>query len=213
MRKFIVGLVACLAVFILPAALGNPEALSAPQLWILVGVGLFASVTQPAYKPIDRSGPPEDRGTATQIVWTVYLTQFMGVIESVFFRYPESLAWTPLTSAMLVLTVAGALFRAWAVSELGKFFTWHVRVQEGQKVISTGPYRLVRHPSYTGAIFLYVGTLLFLQAWVAAMLALVFMVLAFSRRIRYEEGLLVSSLGQEYQDYCGRVKRLVPLVW
>lgn len=213
MRKIMTGLIASLIVFIVPAALGNMAALHHPQLWILIGVVVFASLTQPSYKPVDHNAPAEDRGTATQIVWTVYLTQFFGVIESVFFRYPVSFVWDDLTSAMLVMALTGALFRAWAVWELGRFFTWHVTVQSGQKVISTGPYRLVRHPSYTGALLLYVGMLLFLKAWIGAALAFTFMLLAFGRRIRYEEGLLLATFDQEYRNYCARVKRLFPLVW
>jgi len=92
---------------------------------------------------------------------------------------------------------------------------WHVlyHAQRRHELATAGPYRVVRHPSYTGATLLYVGALLFLHAWFAAALAAVFMLVAFSRRIRYEEGLLISSLGRDYVDYCGRVKRLVPLVW
>lgn len=213
MRKILVGLAACSLVYLLPAALGNPAALHAPQLWLLVGIGMFASLTQPAYKAIDRTGPPEDHGTSVQIVWTVYLTQLAGVLEAVFLRFPSSFAWDAVTTLGLVLAIGGAVFRAWAVSELGRFFTWHVRVQEGQKVVTSGPYRVVRHPSYTGATLLYVGALLFIHAWFAAAAALVLTLAAFSRRIRYEEGLLIRSLGRDYSDYCGRVKRLVPLVW
>lgn len=213
MRKLLVGLAASVGLAIVPALLGNPAALQHPQLWILIGVGLLASLTQPAYAPIDRDAPPEDHGTSVQIVWTVYLTQCFGVIEAVFFRYPESFVWDALTTTALVLAVSGALFRAWAVAELGRFFTWHVRVQEGQSVITRGPYRFVRHPSYTGALVLYTCTLLFIKAWIGAALVLIFLTIAFTRRIRYEEGLLVSALGDEYVSYSRNHKRLVPLLW
>lgn len=213
MRKLLVGLAASVGLAIVPALLGNPAALQHPQLWILIGVGLLASLTQPVYAPIDRDAPPEDRGTSVQIVWTVYLTQCFGVIEAVFFRYPESFVWDALTITALVLAVSGALFRAWAVAELGRFFTWHVRVQEGQSVITSGPYRFVRHPSYAGAVVLYICTLLFIKAWIGAALVLIFLTIAFTRRIRYEEGLLVSALGDEYVAYSRNHKRLVPLLW
>jgi protein-S-isoprenylcysteine O-methyltransferase len=213
MRKFLVGLAASAGLAIIPALIGNPAALQHPQLWVLIGVGMLASLTQPAYKPIDRAAPPEDRGTSSQIVWTVYITQCIGVFEAVFFRYPESFVWDALTTIALLLAVAGALFRAWAVATLGRFFTWHVRVQQGQKVISDGPYRFVRHPSYAGAIVLYVCTMLVLKAWFAAALVLIFLTLAFVRRIRYEERLLVSALGDDYVSYSRNLKRLVPTLW
>jgi protein-S-isoprenylcysteine O-methyltransferase len=213
MYKFLVGLAASAGLAIVPALIGNPAALQHPQLWILIGVGLLASLTQPAYKPIDRDAPPEDHGTSAQIVWTTYLTLCFGVLEAVFFRYPESFVWDALTTTALVLAVAGALFRAWAVATLGNFFTWHVRIQKGQTVVSSGPYRFVRHPSYTGAIVLYVCTMLVIKAWIGAALVLVFLTFAFVRRIRYEEDLLISALGDEYISYSRNLKRLVPSLW
>lgn len=213
MRKFLVGLGASAGLAVIPALIGNPAALRHPQLWVLIGVGMLASLTQPAYRPIDRDAPPEDRGTSSQIVWTVYITQALGVFEAVFFRYPQSFVWDAFTTTALLLAIAGALFRAWAVATLGNYFTWHVRVQKGQTVISSGPYRFVRHPSYTGALVLYVCTMLVLKAWIAAALVLIFLTAAFVRRIRYEEGLLISALGDDYVSYSRNLKRLVPALW
>ena len=153
------------------------------------------------------------RGTARQLVWTVYLTLLAGVVECVTLRYPQSVVWDLFSSITLTVAVAGALFRAWAVAVLGRFFTWHVRVQDGQRVVSSGPYSVVRHPSYTGAWFLYVGALVFIHAWIAAALAAVLLLAAFARRIRYEETLMLKVFGDQYRMYSRTVKRLVPLVW
>jgi protein-S-isoprenylcysteine O-methyltransferase len=212
-RKFATGLTASLLVFILPALLLRPDALGHPKLWCMVAIGLLASLTQPAYSPLDGDAPPEDRGTARQLVWTVYITMFAGVMECLFLRYPEGVLWNTLASATLAVAVAGALFRAWAVAVLGRFFTWHVRVQDDQHVITSGPYSVVRHPSYTGAWFLYVGALLFIHAWVAAAFAAVFLLAAFVRRIRYEETLMLEVFGDKYRVYSRKVRRLIPLVW
>ncbi|CAG4899534.1 methyltransferase family protein [Paraburkholderia gardini] len=212
-RKFMTGLVAVTLVFLVPAAVLQPAALASSKLWAMVGAGLLASLTQPAYSPLDRDAPPEDRGTARQLVWTVYLVMLGGVVECLVWRYPGSMAWDTLAVVAFAAAIAGALLRAWAVAELGRFFTWHVRVQSGQQVISSGPYRLMRHPSYTGAWFLYTGMLLAMHAPVAAALAGVLLLAAFVRRIRYEEGLMLQTFGAQYITYCSRVKRLVPLVW
>jgi protein-S-isoprenylcysteine O-methyltransferase len=212
-RKFYVGLAVSLVFFILPAWLLQPDALSYAKLWCMVGIGLLASLTQPAYSPLDGDAPPEDRGTARQLIWTVYLTMLAGAIECLTLRYPQSLRWDSLSSVALGVAVAGALFRAWAVAVLGRFFTWHVRVQDGQQVVSSGPYSVVRHPSYTGAWFLYVAALVFIHAWLAAAFAAVLLLAAFVRRIRYEETLMLKVFGDQYRIYSRTVKRLVPLVW
>jgi protein-S-isoprenylcysteine O-methyltransferase len=213
LRKLCTGLTASLVVFILPALLIQPDSLVYAKLWCMVGIGLLASITQPAYSPLDSDAPPEDRGTARQLVWTVYLTLLAGVLECLTLRYPQSVKWDLFSSVMLSVAVAGALFRAWAVAVLGRFFTWHVRVQDDQHVITSGPYCVVRHPSYTGAWFLYVGALLFIHAWLAAGLAAVSLLAAFVRRIRYEETLMLQVFGDQYRVYSSKVRRLIPLVW
>jgi protein-S-isoprenylcysteine O-methyltransferase len=77
----------------------------------------------------------------------------------------------------MVLMVAGIAFRQWAIAVLGRFFSAAVRVQKGQTVVDTGPYRYVRHPSYTGALMIFVGLGLVLQSWGAVLvLALIFAV-------------------------------------
>ncbi|MDJ0677150.1 MAG: isoprenylcysteine carboxylmethyltransferase family protein [Calothrix sp. MO_167.B42] len=212
-RKFFLGLVVSFFLFIAPALVLQPEALRFTKLWFMLGIGLLASITQPAYDPIERNAPSEDKGTATQLVWTVYIVLLLGIAESLLWRYPQSMAWGRFSIMTLGLSIAGALLRAWAVAELGKFFTWHVRVQPEQKVIRTGPYEIVRHPSYTGAWVLYVCCLLFIHAWVASALCAIFLLAGFLRRIRYEEELMVDSFGEQYKSYCQDVRQFIPLVW
>ena len=154
-----------------------------------------------------------DRGTASQIVWSVYLTQLIGVIEAVHFRYPESLRWDLLTTAMVPVMLAGLGLRMWAVLTLGRYFTWFITVYDDHQVIRTGPFRFIRHPAYCGALILFVGTLLFLHAWVGAALSLVFQLFAYVRRIRYEEAMMIERLGERYVVYTREVRALVPLLW
>ena len=209
-RKFLTAAVAASAIYLLPAFL-RPEVLRAPHLWILVGFGVVLSIFQPTYKPIDGSAPVQDRGTAAQIVWSVYLTQFIGIIEAVLFRYPFT--WDAITSAALAMMCAGLFLRVWAVLTLGRYFTWFITVYDDHKVIRTGPFRFIRHPAYCGALLLFVGTLLFVHAWIGAALSLVFQLFAYVRRIRYEEAMMIERLGEPYRTYTREVRALVPLLW
>jgi protein-S-isoprenylcysteine O-methyltransferase Ste14 len=70
-----------------------------------------------------------------------------------------------LLVAGLVLMGAGIAFRQWAVAVLGRFFTVDVRVHPGQTVVEQGPYRWLRHPSYTGLIATFLGLGLALDNW------------------------------------------------
>jgi protein-S-isoprenylcysteine O-methyltransferase len=181
-----------------------PHALCLPQLWMLITVGVLANMLQPSYRPFEGSRTPQDGGTAAQILWTVYLTQVAALLELV---WREHLATSlDLTAwAAFVAMVAGLALRTWAVALLGPWFTWNVTVQAGQKLVSRGPYRLIRHPSYAGALLTFV----LLGSWVSAVLAACALTLAFLRRIRYEEALLVRTL-PGYAAYRSRTGRLLP---
>jgi protein-S-isoprenylcysteine O-methyltransferase len=212
-RKLITALLAASAFYLLPALVGNTAALGHPQLWILVAAAFAISVFQPAYKPIDGAAPPHDRGTAAQIVWSVYLTQLVGIVEAVFFRYPDSFRWDAVTTVALAGMAVGLGLRVWAVLTLGRFFTWFITVYDDHQVIRTGPFRFIRHPAYCGALILFVATLVFLHAWVGALLSLAFQTFAYVRRIRYEEAMMIDRMGESYRAYTREVNALVPLLW
>src|SRR5262245_49375483 len=88
--------------------------------------------------------------------------------------------------AGVAIFVVGAALRWYAIFYLGRYFTVDVRVAEHQHVVDTGPYRLIRHPSYTGAFLQFFGLALCIgNAW--SLLTLVPIVLVFLYRMRVEE--------------------------
>ncbi len=211
-QRLIQGVLFSFIIVFVPA-LRNKDTLFAAQLWLMFVTGVLANLFQPSYKPFDRSAPPEDRNTAFQILWTCCLTQILAIMEAVYLRYPQSFHWDVITSISLIFMLSGLILRTWAVWTLGKFFTWHIKIESHQKVIRSGPYRFVRHPSYTGAMLTYLFGTLFLHAWFSTLVALVALPLAFQRRIRLEENLLATKLGEDYKIYCREVKMLIPGIW
>ena len=116
-------------------------------------------------------------------------------------------------AAGLVLLLAGIILRGWAFKTLGKYFTFTVMVSADQPVISAGPYRLLRHPSYTGLLLGCAGVGLASANWVA-LAGLTLLPLALLLwRIQVEENALLATLGEPYRRYAAQHKRLVPLVW
>lgn len=112
----------------------------------------------------------------------------------------------------IAIFILGAALRWYAIFYLGRYFTVDVRVAEHQHVVDTGPYRFIRHPSYTGAFLQFLGlTLCIGNAW--SMLTLVPIGLVFSYRIRVEELALERGLGEAYASYRRRTKRLIPFVY
>jgi protein-S-isoprenylcysteine O-methyltransferase Ste14 len=93
---------------------------------------------------------------------------------------------------------------------LGRFFSLTVRVAEDHRVVEKGPYRLVRHPSYTGVLITFIGLGLAVQSWGALLVLLGVFSAAFGYRMRVEEKTLLSELGDNYASYMKRTKRLIP---
>jgi protein-S-isoprenylcysteine O-methyltransferase Ste14 len=115
--------------------------------------------------------------------------------------------------AGLVLMGAGIAFRQWAVVVLGRFFTVDVRVHEGQTVVERGPYRWLRHPSYTGLIVTFLGLGLALDNWVALAVLAVLPTAGLVYRIHFEERALLDGLGEPYRRFAAGRPRLFPGVW
>jgi protein-S-isoprenylcysteine O-methyltransferase Ste14 len=113
----------------------------------------------------------------------------------------------------LTLLALGLGLRGWAVVTLGRFFTHDVRVEAGQPVVQSGPYRLLRHPSYTGALVAFAGIGIALDNWLSLASLVLFPLVGFVVRIRREETALTTELGDAYRSYSARTSRLVPGVW
>jgi len=110
----------------------------------------------------------------------------------------------------IFLMFLGVLVRQWAIAVLGRFFSLTVRVAEDHRVVVKGPYRLVRHPSYTGVLITFIGLALAVQSWGALLVLLGVFSLSFGYRMRVEEKALLSELGEDYANYMKRTKRIIP---
>ena len=113
----------------------------------------------------------------------------------------------------LLVVVAGLVLRGWAIKTLGEYFTGRVMVSADQPVITAGPYRWVRHPSYTGLLLACAGLGLASANWVGVAAMVLLPLAAILWRIRAEEHALMASLGDPYRTYAAQHKRLAPLLW
>ena len=112
----------------------------------------------------------------------------------------------------IILMILGIIFRQWSIAVLGRFFSATVGTQEGQKVVNRGPYRFIRHPSYTGVLLTLIGLGLALQSGGAVIALILLFCLAYGYRIHTEEKVLISELGEEYIVYKKKTKRLIPYI-
>jgi protein-S-isoprenylcysteine O-methyltransferase Ste14 len=110
----------------------------------------------------------------------------------------------------LVLVALGVAFREWAVMSLGRFFTVTVTITTDQRLVRHGPYRWLRHPSYSGSILSLVGFSLSLGTWVGGLLVLFLSLGGYLYRVRIEERTLLEVFGDEYRDYMQHTWRFFP---
>ena len=108
---------------------------------------------------------------------------------------------------------AGIGLRWWSFRTLGRYFTFTVQTSADQPVITSGPYRFVRHPSYTGMMLALIGVGSTYGNWLSMAMFAVVLLVGFVNRIQVEEAALSATLGGAYTSYASGRKRLVPLVW
>jgi protein-S-isoprenylcysteine O-methyltransferase Ste14 len=139
-----------------------------------------------------------------------------GVLVAVFaLRLPA--AALPDSAGLLGLSL-GALWcgvglRWWCFRALGRYFTFNVMTSPDQPVIASGPYRLLRHPSYAGLLLALLGVGLAFGNWLSLAALMLFASMGLLNRIRVEEAALSTELGERYAVFARARKRLIPYVW
>ncbi len=112
----------------------------------------------------------------------------------------------------LVMQGCGFALRVWSMRTLGNFYSRTLRTTEDQHVVDNGPYRMIRHPGYTGALLVWTGLALTSRCAPVPVLIAGLMGSAYRRRIAAEESLLRREL-PDYADYSRRTKKIIPLIW
>ncbi|WP_089015428.1 methyltransferase family protein [Micromonospora inositola] len=130
--------------------------------------------------------------------------------------------WVPASStpapnafalAGLVVIWIGLALRIWAVLALGGSFSTYIQVEGDQTVVTRGPYRWVRHPSYTGLLLIALGFGIGAGSWLSLLICAIVPLLGLLPRIAVEESELVRVLGEQYRSYQTTTHRLVPGLW
>jgi protein-S-isoprenylcysteine O-methyltransferase Ste14 len=173
---------------------------------------LFEFVTGRTRKSAD-STKARDRGSFRLLIAMIWAGLALA-FTFCFVLQQAAIPWlrTELFFVGIALMWAGIGLRYYAMRVLGRYFTFQVDVHSAQTVIEAGPYRYIRHPSYTGALITVIGLGLALGNWASIVAMLACISVGYAYRIHVEEAALVGALGQPYKEYMSRTARLVPFV-
>ena len=189
------------AFFSHPALIALAAALAA-----LAGASLFADGNL-------SPGVREDRGNR----WVILAFALIGLLDAYLPAYADRKAfWTIDGDAIrwlgVALFAAGGALRIWPVFVLGRRFSGLVAIQPGHRLVTSGVYGVIRHPSYLGLLVNGLGWGLAFRSGVGVLLTAL-IVPPLLARIRAEEALLRSHFGGEYDSYCARTPRLIPRLY
>jgi protein-S-isoprenylcysteine O-methyltransferase Ste14 len=192
------------------------------QAWVFIAVFVGASAAITVYlakkdpKLLERrmnAGPTAEKETTQKIIMLVAMLGFIALLVVPAFDHRFGWSAVPAYIALSgdALIACGFLF-VFFVLKANPYGASTIQIAEGQQVISTGPYALVRHPMYAGAMPLVVGVPLALGSWWGLSVLLLF-VPALIWRLLDEERFLAKNLAG-YAQYQDKVKyRLLPLIW
>ncbi len=179
------------------------------SIFVWVASEIFGAALVPAIRRRGATGVKRDRGSRALITVSILIS----ILIAFYFGYgavgalPDSVFYLGIFFMFF-----GVFVRQYAIAILGRFFSLSVQIVEDHKVVDRGPYRLVRHPSYTGILITFIGLGLAVQSLGALLVLVLFFGISFGYRMHVEERTLLSALGQDYASYMRRTKRLIPFI-
>ena len=187
---------------------------SRPAAWIAYAILLLSLAVEIGTGSRAGAGDrPDDRGTKYLLVITAAVAVVLSLVAA------RQLPSTQLPAPWVMFAVgcgvaiAGIVVRRWAIAMLGRFFTREVMIREHHHVVTSGPYRVLRHPAYSGTFLTALGFGMMMGSWLSIVIIGVGTFTALLPRIRHEEAVLVATLGEPYRDFARGRKRLIPFVW
>ncbi len=197
--------------YALPLCL-RPELLLHYKVLFLMSAAVAVFLTQPGFEAKEAERDRQsDQNSVLLILSLSVLAIAIPVVEWGYFHPDRHHSiWLALGSTIVVL---GTGLRIWAIQTLGRFFTATVQIQDEHQLIQHGPFRYIRHPSYTGALFTAIGGAIVLEAWWGLLAAAGCMAYAYYVRITAEERALIGKFGEKYIAYQRKSSRLIPGIW
>lgn len=178
--------------------------------WLGIAFGLSEAVLSLTRRA--KAGTVKDGGSLA-LFWTLIpLAMFLAYSVTYGLGWGD-LPWPGLRATGGMMVIGGLLLRWYAIVHLRQWFTVNVAIAADQRLVQDGPYRILRHPAYTGALLALIGIGLALGNALALAIIVVMTLPAFLRRIYLEERVMGEAFGAAWTDYCARTYRLLPGIY
>jgi protein-S-isoprenylcysteine O-methyltransferase Ste14 len=171
-------------------------------LWILAGIG--------TKRAVERADWGRALGYYIPVLLGYYL-MFGFDFDVPWLQYRIIPRTQPIGIAAILITLAGMAFATWARVYLGRNWSSVPTIKEQHQLIRGGPYRLVRHPIYTGILLAMVGTSL-ANGKVRGLLSILVLWIGWTVKSRMEEEFMVRTFGAEYEEYRRATGALIPRI-
>ncbi len=193
--------------------LGKPLLVLHPKIIVIIAGSICVWLTQPAFSVAETNDKKHsDKFSVILILLMSLISGVVPVLDWAYFNSSPNDSKV-MSVAGVIMIATGIWFRAWAVNTLGEFFTPTVQIQEEHQLINSGPYKIIRHPSYFAAFLSITGVAVLLESLTGIAVSIIAMSLAYYVRIGIEEQKLLEHFGNRYREYMLHTKKLIPFVF
>jgi protein-S-isoprenylcysteine O-methyltransferase Ste14 len=211
-KKLQLALASVLITQIIPL-LWRPELIFNSKNLVIVAANLSLWLFQPAVSAKETSENKTNDGYSVVIILIMsVLSTIVPIVDWAYFSNADSTS-SLSTAAGFIILWTGVFLRNYSIKLLGKHFTATIQLQHDHRLITSGPYGVIRHPSYLGALLAIIGIAVFLNSFIGVIVAFVAMMIAYTIRITAEEKVLKGLFGNVYTEYQQKTKKLIPYLW
>lgn len=214
MAKKITESAILIAIAVVVPLIGRLDLLKTWPVWLIIIFAALLTLSQPSMAATKKTTNVHDRYSMILILIGGILCYVIPLADFAYRTPVRTIRITqPSTILAIVFIYGGFAFRFWSIRILGKFFSSKVEIKEGHELVQSGPYKILRHPSYTGAWLSMVGVSLLFQSKIGLVFSIFIYFLIYIYRIECEEKALVGTFGEKYASYQEKTWRMFPYLY